>query len=152
MTTSVCGVFFHLLCSSCEPAICRQWNGVAIDIVRRFGWPDGGLYRRRDGARIGMSGDHINLPQAGQFGSHHPGQPRANVAVHASHVRMRRNVVRSILGKHDVTSRSAESCRIQVLHAAVGGGSNDEKIDPVATSTHSKANIHNGRRISLHVY
>src|SRR5580700_8687986 len=88
------------------------------------------LYRRRDGARIPMSGDHVNLPQAVDFGSHHPGQPRANVAVHTSYMRVWGNMVGGILGKHNVTGGSAEIRRIQVLHAAVGCGSNDKKIDP----------------------
>ena len=98
-----------------------------------------------------MGSDHINLPQAVHFGAHHPGQPRADVAVHASHLRVRGKVVGGIFWKHDVTGGPAEICRIQILHAAVGRGPNDEKIEsgrqghPLqGASHHGQAQI-NGR-------
>jgi len=72
----------------------------------------------------------INLSQAVHFGSHHPGQPRADVAVHTSHMRVRRKVVSGIFGKHHVTRRSAEIRRIQILHTAVGCSANNKKVDP----------------------
>src|SRR3984957_6220912 len=109
--------------------IARKTAGPVTLFAGLAGWTEV-LYGGRNGARKGVERYHDNLPQACNFCSHKPWQPRANVAVHTSYVRVRGNVVGGILGKHNVTGRSAEIRRIQVLHSAVRCGSNDEKIDP----------------------
>ncbi len=88
------------------------------------------LYRRRNGARIGMEGDRENLPQTGKLRSHKPSRSRPDVAIDTFHPRVRRILIGLKLGgHHGMTSRPAETRRIHVLHAPVGCGPKNEQVD-----------------------
>ena len=91
------------------------------------------VHRRGDGTAIAVEQLAEHLPHTTQLGLYVGAPPRADVALHALHVAVRRVLVGSVLGRHAVARRPTEARRVHVL---------DRGVAEVAAHEHVEAGGH----------
>ena len=108
-------------------------NELLRPVARFAGLPCGdqpaGLDRRGDRPRVGVA-DHLDeLPGAGDLALEPAARPFPDVAVDARHACVRRNRVRTELGRHHVAGLAAELDGLHVFHRPIRGLGSDDDVD-----------------------